>query len=526
MRTPTATAGRTVSVFADHLNLATSPGFREGRRVGFEARHFLFLRGHRRGWQSRRCGKLSCQAGAWAIPRHAEFLNRGFDNWLYGAVGYSNFPPEKSATRNSRSVRGIFRFRPDGSALNSASFNSNTWGFGLNAAGDVFWFHSQRPSDLLRLSARLHSESDPTGLQPTWWWRGGGFRQGYRLDDNNSPRKGAAGATASSAKSLAPGMRMHPNTPMSGWWTTSGLHGRSRTRLHGQRRATRPPAGKALVTEPTAKLIGIVNLTPEGGGYKASDGGNLLASTDEWMSPIFAEVRTRRGGPVIDFQLHHPAQSDTEPPIRGVPGHDRTGRCLKTDHDLGTSPTDAFTGWCGRMDPKPDSLALSREKPAELIAALDSGNQFWALTAQRLIVDNALTNLAPALKKRVRSADAGTGAIMHCGPSRASEPWIQNTHRQPSSPRTPHCAATRSGIAPDGDGTPPVLWEPRHPGSGPDHPPGPPLGNSWFPTIRRSRRSSLAVANTGQHDGSLPRRFLDAARTHSPVAGWGRTRSA
>ena len=48
-----------------------------------------------------------------------------------------------------------------------------------------------------------------------------------------------------------------------------------------------------------------------------------------------------------------------------------------------------------------------------LVAALDSGNQFWSLTAQRLIVDNKMTDAAPALKKRVRSG-GGTrqGATM------------------------------------------------------------------------------------------------------------------
>ena len=40
--------------------------------------------------------------------------------------------------------------------------------------------------------------------------------------------------------------------------------------------------GKALVNEPTAKLIGIMDIRPDGGGYKALDGFNLLASSDEW----------------------------------------------------------------------------------------------------------------------------------------------------------------------------------------------------------------------------------------------------
>src|ERR1051325_5398459 len=61
--------------------------------------------------------------------------------------------------------------------------------------------------------------------------------------------------------------------------------------------------------------------------------------------------------------------------------------------------------------PKSSIKSLVQAKSPELVAALDSGNQFWSLTAQRLLVDNRMTNAAPALKKRLRSGAGGTGAI-------------------------------------------------------------------------------------------------------------------
>src|SRR6185295_15080164 len=61
-------------------------------------------------------------------------LGRGFDNWLYGAVGYSNF-----RGKDLSFGQGVFRFKADGSALDFLyQFNNNTWGFGQNAMGDVF----------------------------------------------------------------------------------------------------------------------------------------------------------------------------------------------------------------------------------------------------------------------------------------------------------------------------------------------------------------------------------------------------
>jgi cytochrome c553 len=61
--------------------------------------------------------------------------------------------------------------------------------------------------------------------------------------------------------------------------------------------------------------------------------------------------------------------------------------------------------------PKSPIKSLAGAKTSDVVHALDSSNQFWSLTAQRLIVDNKMTEAAPALKKRVTSGTGGTGAI-------------------------------------------------------------------------------------------------------------------
>src|ERR1051325_10362847 len=84
-------------------------------------------------------------------------LARGFDNWLYGAVGYSSFRGNVGG-KDLQFGQGIFRFKADGSALEFLyQFNNNTWGFGQNAAGDVFGstahgnptFYGSRPAPIL-----------------------------------------------------------------------------------------------------------------------------------------------------------------------------------------------------------------------------------------------------------------------------------------------------------------------------------------------------------------------------------------
>ena len=48
--------------------------------------------------------------------------------------------------------------------------------------------------------------------------------------------------------------------------------------------------GMAMVCEPTMKLIGLMDVQPDGAGYVAKDAYSLVASSDEWMSPVYAEV--------------------------------------------------------------------------------------------------------------------------------------------------------------------------------------------------------------------------------------------
>ncbi|MBL9173982.1 MAG: c-type cytochrome [Verrucomicrobiales bacterium] len=399
------------TLFADHLNLATSLVFVKDGVLVSEARHLLFLKDTD---GDGRADVREVILPGWGVgDSHAmqSSLGRGFDNWLYGAVGYSNFRG-KVGGKDLQFGQGIFRFKPDGSALEFLhQFNNNTWGFGLNSVGDVFGstanghptFYGYLPAHIL----------NPT--QPGFSRRGGGgFRPGYRLDDNGTPDAPAPQVRRlPSAKSLAPGMRMHPNTPnvrmvdnFGGYTAAAGHAFMVSDALPPRLR------GKALVTEPTAKLIGIVDLQPDGGGYKASDAGNLLASTDEWMSPIFADVGPDGAVWVIDFYSfiiqHNPTPSLQSAGIQATTG---PGGAYKTDHDLRDQSHGRIYRVVWKDGPRTPTRSLSREHPSELVAALDSGNQFWALTAQRLVVDQAMTNLAPALRRRVRTGDGGTGAI-------------------------------------------------------------------------------------------------------------------
>lgn len=407
------------TVFADKLNLATSLVFANGGVLVAEARQMLFLKDTN---GDDRADAREVVLPGWGVgDSHAmqSSLGRGFDNWLYGAVGYSNFRGNVGG-QELQFGQGVFRFKADGSALQFLhQFNNNTWGFGQNAAGDTFGstanghptFYGYLPAHIL----------NPT--QPGFGRRGGGgggggggFRPGYRLDDKPGDAAAASAPSANvrrlpSAKSLAPGMRMHPNTPNVrmvdnfGGYTAAAGHGFMVS-------DALPPRlqGKALVTEPTAKLIGIMDIQPDGGGYKATDGFNLLASTDEWMSPIFADIGPDGAVWVIDFYSfiiqHNPTPSVQSAGVQATTGR---GGAYKTENDLRDQTHGRIYRAVWKDGPKSSLKSLAKAKAPELVAALDSGNQFWSLTAQRLLVDGKMADAAPALKKRVRAA--GKGAI-------------------------------------------------------------------------------------------------------------------
>jgi putative membrane-bound dehydrogenase-like protein len=400
------------TIFADGLNLATSLVFVNGGVMVSEARHMLFLKDT--DGDDKADVREAILPGWGTGDTHAmqSNLQRGFDNWLYGAVGYSNFRGNVGG-KEMQFGQGIFRFKADGSALQFLyQFNNNTWGFGENAYGDVFGstangnptFYGYLPAYIL----------NPT--QPGFGGRrgGNGFRPGYRLDGNNAPESAGANVRrVPSAKSMAPGMRMHPNTPNVRMVDNFG--GYTAGAGHAFMVSDALPArlqGKALVNEPTAKLIGIMDIERDGAGYKALDGFNFLASSDEWMSPIFSDVGPDGAVWVIDFYSfiiqHNPTPSVQSAGIQATTGK---GGAYETENDLRDQTHGRIYRAVWKDGPGSSIKSLAKAKTPELVSALDSGNQLWSLTGQRLIVDNKVKDAAPAMKRRVTSGAGGTGAI-------------------------------------------------------------------------------------------------------------------
>src|SRR5262249_44189941 len=120
------------TVFADKLSIPTSLIFARGGVIVHQLPHTLFLKSSKgddvadvrevllTGW-----GTRDTHAG----PSN---LRYGFDNWLYGIVGYSGFSGTVSGEWH-RFSQGFYRFKPDGSKLEFLrSTNNNSWGVGFS----------------------------------------------------------------------------------------------------------------------------------------------------------------------------------------------------------------------------------------------------------------------------------------------------------------------------------------------------------------------------------------------------------
>jgi cytochrome c553 len=155
-----------------------------------------------------------------------------------------------------------------------------------------------------------------------------------------------------------------------------------------------------------------MDIERDGGGYKALDGLNFLASSDEWMSPIFSDVGPDGAIWVIDFYSfiiqHNPTPSVPSAGIQATTGR---GGAYMTENNLRDQTHGRIYRVVWKDGPKSSIKSLANANASELVSAFDSANQFWDLTAQRLIVDNKMKDAVPALKKRVTSGAGGTGAI-------------------------------------------------------------------------------------------------------------------
>lgn len=370
-----------VTTFVDGLNIPTSLVLVNGGVVVSQAPDFIFFKDttgddkadHREvlfsGW-----GTFDTHAG----PNN---LHYGFDNQVWGAVGYSAFDGTVGGEEHEFSS-GFFRFLPDGSGLEYISNTSNnTWGLGFNEEGIVFGSTANR-------DVPVHS------AVPNRFYnmiRGFGDRPRLPMLANTNR--------------IFPILEEVRQVDQHGRYTAgSGFHvytARDFPEEYWNRRA--------FISEPTGHLLGEFILEPEGSSYRAHNIHNKLVSRDEWFSPIQAKVGPDGALWVLDWYnlviQHNPTPDDFE-----------TGE----GNAYITELRDRYHARIYRIAHKDadhrQDINLKDASPEELIEALTHDNLFWRLTAQRLLVERGELDVTEGLISLVQNQEVdelglNTGAL-------------------------------------------------------------------------------------------------------------------
>jgi hypothetical protein len=143
---------------------------------------------------------------------------------------------------------------------------------------------------------------------------------------------------------------------------------------------------RAFVAGPTGNLLGMFDTSRNGAGISVEKRIQLVASADEWFSPVAAEV-----GP--DGNLWIPDWYNFIIQHNPTPNDNRGGYAAKNGKgNAHINPNrDRQHGRIYRLvwneAPESEIKSLAGASNKELLRALGDSNQFWRLTAQRLLVD-------------------------------------------------------------------------------------------------------------------------------------------
>ncbi len=358
------------TVFAEDLSVPTSITFANGGVVVAQAPDFLFLKDT--DGDDKADVRETIMTGWGTFDTHAgpSNLRYGFDNQIWGVVGYSAFDGEVGGEHHEFG-QGVYRFPPDGSKLEIMGRTSNnTWGLGFTENFDVF----------ISTANNTHS--------------------GY-LGVAERHLKDVEGLLVRSVKKIDGHYAFHPNTSnfrqvdVFGGFTAAAGHSFYTARNYPKEYWNRV----ALVCEPTGHLLHRAVIEKEGAGFVEKDGWNLFASSDEWVSPVHAEVGPDGAVWILDWYNFIIQHNPTPPGFTNGPGNAHVNPLRDRQH--GRIYRLVYDGASAVTYP-----TLSIDDPDACLAALKNDNLGWRLHAQRLLVERGNKDVKGQLLEMLQDESA------------------------------------------------------------------------------------------------------------------------
>lgn len=365
--------------FAEGLSIPTSLVFANGGVLCTNGADVLFLQDT--DGDDRADVRKVLFSGIGIGDTHAGVSNLRWapDGWIWATVGYSGFDGEVGGKRQSF-AQGVFRFRPDGSAMEFVQHTTNnTWGLGFTSEFDVV--------------------GSTANGNPSWYltFADAAYRA-VGAEPHHTPR-------ADEDPIFFPASRDVRQVDFFDRFTSAAGHAICTT--------TRFPEGErehtAYVCEPTGKLVARFALQRHGAGFRAVQSpNNLFCSADAWSSPVCAEVGPDGAVWICDWYnlviQHNPT------PTKGSAGIDaKTGRGNAYETPL----RDTQHGRIWRVFPRGSSASTTPDLAAAKgrVDALRHENQLWRSHAQRLLVESKDVAAKDALIAAVADPVAGLHAL-------------------------------------------------------------------------------------------------------------------
>ena len=273
-----------ITVFADGLSIATGLTFAHGGVIVSQAPDMLFLQDTDGDLRADVREVLLTGFGTGDTHAGLSSLKVGFDNWVWGTIGYSDFEGVVGGD-TVRLVQGVFRFKP-GHLEQVSMFTNNTWGLGFSEAFDVF-------------GSTANNEHSVFVAIPDRYY------------------VGVPGLMGNGKTKIDGHYAIRPNTPnirqvdVWGGFTAAAGHNLYTARNYPPEYWNRI----VFVSEPTGHLLHLAIVEPAGSGFRERDNWNLLASADEWVSPVHAEVGPDGAVWILDWYNFIVQHNPTPEPI-------------------------------------------------------------------------------------------------------------------------------------------------------------------------------------------------------------------
>jgi putative membrane-bound dehydrogenase-like protein len=348
--------------FAEGLSIPTGMVFANGGLLISQAPHMLFLKDTDGDDKADEKKVLFTGFGTGDTHAGPSNLHYGFDNWIWGCVGYSGFSGKLAEGDSLKFGQAFFRFKPDGSKMEwTTSTSNNTWGMGFNEAGDIF---------------------GSTANNSHGWY--------MAIPHQNFLNPGFNGDNGSRGtdthKDMKPITEKVRQVDVFGGFTAASGHNFYTARAFPKNYWNQI----AFVSEPTGHILHQNRMVKKGTNYEDKESFNLMASADEWFSPVFSEVGPDGAVWVADWYSyiiqHNPRPDGFK---MGV------GNAYETDLRDFTHGRIYRVGY--KNAPAYQPITLNKNDKDGLLKALKNDNMFWRTHAQRLLVERGNTDVVPAL---------------------------------------------------------------------------------------------------------------------------------